>query len=120
MLIIPIEQKLDSNRPPVATVLLIILNCLVFFGYQAQDYVHMDEAFVFYENSGLLEYESDLYAEYLKTRDPDLYKEYTQLEEAEYAIEWIVPDAEFAHYLNHDYFIQHTDAGLAWMDARAH
>jgi membrane associated rhomboid family serine protease len=120
MLIIPIEQKLDSSRPPVATVMLIILNCLVFFGYQVQqDYQHMDQAFAFYEESGLLEYEGEVYAEYLKTRDPDLYKEYSQPEEAEYAVEWIVPDTEFAHYLNHDYFPKHTDAGLAWMDARA-
>jgi membrane associated rhomboid family serine protease len=119
MLIIPIEQKLDSNRPPVATVLLIILNCLVFFGYQTQDYVHVDQAFAFYQDAGLIQYEGELYGEYLKAKDWDLYQEYTQLEEPEYAAEWIMLDAEFAHYLNHDYFPKHTDAGLAWLDGRA-
>ncbi len=118
MLIIPIEQKLDSNRPPVATVMLIILNCLVFFGYQAQDYVHMDQALAFYHESGLIEYERQPYGEYLKEKDRDLYQEYTE-DDPEYAAEWIVQDTEFAHYLSHDYFPKHTDAGLAWMDARA-
>jgi membrane associated rhomboid family serine protease len=118
MLIIPIEQKLDSSRPPVATVLLIILNCLVFFGYQAQDYAHLDQAVTYYEESGLLAYEDEVYAAFLRDKDPDLYEKYRELE-AEEAVEWIVMDHEFAHYLGHDYFLEHTDAGLEWMDARA-
>lgn len=117
MLIIPIEQKLDSSRPPVATVLLIILNCLVFFGYQTRDYVHLDQAFTFYEEAELLEYEDEVYADYLKEKDSELYREYGELE-PEQAVEWIVQDTEFTHYLNRDYFLTHTDAGLAWMDAR--
>lgn len=118
MLIIPIEQKLDSTRPPVATVLLIILNCLVFFGYQVRDYVYLDQAAAFYEESGLLEYEDAIYASYLREKDPGLHEKYSELE-PELAVEWIVQDVEFAHYLNRDYFLEHTDAGLEWMDARA-
>ncbi|HEX5056667.1 MAG TPA: rhomboid family intramembrane serine protease [Gammaproteobacteria bacterium] len=118
MLIIPIEQKLDSNRPPVATVLLIILNCLVFFGYQQQDQLYLDQAVSFYAENGLLEYEDEVYAEYLKDKDFDRYEEYQELE-PEQAGEWIVQDVEFGYYLSHDYFIHHSDAGLEWMDARS-
>jgi membrane associated rhomboid family serine protease len=119
MLIIPIEQKLDSARPPVTTVLLIILNCLVFFGYQQQDRVYLDQAVSYYDESGLLEYEGDVYAQYLKDKDYGLYEKYQELEPEETG-SWIAQDAEFGHYLSSDYFIHHSDAGLEWMDARAH
>ncbi|HEY3488332.1 MAG TPA: rhomboid family intramembrane serine protease [Gammaproteobacteria bacterium] len=118
MLIIPIEQKLDSNRPPAATVMLIILNCLIFFGYQAQDYQYVEQAAQHYQAAGLLEYEEELYSEYLHEKDPERHEEYSALE-AEEATYWIIQDIEFAHYLTHDYFLKHTDAGLAWMDGRA-
>lgn len=119
MLIIPIEQKLDSSRPPVATVMLIILNCLVFFGYQTQDYVHMEEAINYYYDTGLIEYEEDIYASYLQDKDPERYEEYSQLE-PEYAPEWIVQDFEFTHYLNSDFFVNNARLDLKWIDGRAH
>lgn len=118
MLIIPIEQKLDSTRPPVATLLLIILNCLVFFGYQTQDYVHVENAVNFYNEAGLFEYEEEIYAGYLEDTDPVLYEQYSELE-PELAQAWIAQDHNFNHYLNHEYFLEHTDSGLEWMDARA-
>ena len=37
MLIIPAEHPLDWKRPPVITLLLILLNCLIYFAYQSGD-----------------------------------------------------------------------------------
>src|SRR5689334_2636762 len=117
MLIIPIEQKLDSSRPPLATVLLIILNCLVFFGYQSEDYLRMEEAVHFYQENCMLEYEAGVYGDYLKEKDFDRYKDYNELEPGD-AAALIVQDVEFTHYLNREYYPKHTNAGLVWLDAR--
>lgn len=117
MLIIPIEQKPDSNRPPVMTLLLIIINCMVFFGYQANDGVHIEQAAEAYREAELLAYESPVYEEYLKQRDREVYEEYAGLEE-EARVYWIIQDAEFSRYLNKQYFLENTGTPLKWIDAR--
>lgn len=118
MLIIPVEQKPDSNRPPVMTLLLIVVNCLVFFGYQAKDGAHIEQAAEVYRQAELLAYESPVYEEYLKQRDHEAYEQYAGLE-ADAQVYWIIRDAEFSRYLNKQYFLQHTGTPLKWMDARA-
>ena len=37
MLILPAEHPLDWKRPPLITLLLIVLNTLIYFAYQGND-----------------------------------------------------------------------------------
>lgn len=117
-MIIPVEQKPDANRPPVMTVLLIVVNCLVFFGYQAKDGVHVERAAEAYRAAELLTYESPVYEDYLKRRDREAYDKYAGLD-ADARVYWIVQDTEFSRYLNKQYFLEHTGTPLKWIDGRA-
>ena len=44
MLIIPAEHPLDWKRPPVITLLLILLNTLIYFAYQGKDPAREEQA----------------------------------------------------------------------------
>jgi hypothetical protein len=49
MLIITVENRPNWNNPPLATLLLILVNVLVFFAYQGKDPQRMDQAWRWYE-----------------------------------------------------------------------
>ena len=116
MLIIPVEQKLDGSNPPVATLLLILINCFVFFGYQAQDDQIWQTAVAYYESEGLYEYEKNVYLEYLLKNDRDQYGQFKQYEKDQAASQ-VMSDPGFARYLEQQYFVKNVTA-LKWMDAR--
>lgn len=118
MLIIPIEQKPDASRPPAITLLLIVINCIVFFGYQAKDGEYIERAAEVYREAELLAYEAPVYEEYLKQRDRKAYARYSGLEDED-RVYWIVQDTEFSRYLNKQYFLETAGTPLQWMDARA-
>lgn len=80
MLIIPLEHRPDWRNPPVLTVLLIIINVLVFFGYQAKDPQREAVAWQWYSTSQLLQAERRPFLDYLRETDPQTLK---QLEIAE-------------------------------------
>jgi membrane associated rhomboid family serine protease len=61
MLIIPITGNLSWRNPPWLTLLLILLNTVVFFGVQGKDQGRYEEAFGFYMASGLARMEVDRY-----------------------------------------------------------
>ncbi|QKT03915.1 rhomboid family intramembrane serine protease [Ectothiorhodospiraceae bacterium 2226] len=68
MLIIPLERAIDWRRPPVVTVLLVLINAVVFFGYQAGDEERFERAADYYFASELPEIELPLYLEDLERR----------------------------------------------------
>lgn len=74
MLIIPMTGKMSWRNPPVITLFLILLNCLVYFVVQADDDESYLRAEKYYVDSGLAEIETGRYLEYLKAtgRDPEL------------------------------------------------
>ncbi len=117
MLVIPIEQKLDSNNPPVITALLIIINFLVFFAYQQpNDNEVYSRSMEYYFESDLYEYENTVYQEYLFSGDLEQHDAYEQLEDQEKAL-WIIFDIGFAHYLEKEYFLNNP-ISPDWEDAR--
>lgn len=65
MLIIPIAGKLSKQNPPVITIAIIFINCLVYFILQSGDNEQYRKAFEFYLNSGLGKIEVSRYQDYL-------------------------------------------------------
>ncbi len=74
MLIVPIENRPDWKNPPVATLLLILINVLVFFVYQGKDPQRLEQSYKWYVESGLLEREKEPFAHYLSRSSPQLKK----------------------------------------------
>lgn len=64
MLILPMERRLDWKNPPLMTLLLVALNVLIFFTYQADDDRRQHEAFQYYQEE-LLPLEWPLYETHL-------------------------------------------------------
>jgi membrane associated rhomboid family serine protease len=64
MLIIPLTDKLSWRNPPIITIVLILLNCLVFFSFQLRDNSRFYEAHKFLWSSGLAEIEMEKYIEH--------------------------------------------------------
>ncbi|MBC2711929.1 MAG: rhomboid family intramembrane serine protease [Desulfosarcina sp.] len=66
MLIIPISGKIGWKNPPVVTLALLVINCLVFFLFQVNDDESRMAAEQFYLTSGLVEIEVPRYISYLE------------------------------------------------------
>jgi membrane associated rhomboid family serine protease len=66
MLIIPMTGKISWRNPPFITILLILVNCFVYFGIQSGDDAKYQDAWGYYLDSGLGEMETQRFIEYLK------------------------------------------------------
>ncbi len=64
-MLIPFDRKIDWSHPPVVTILLILINTLIFFMWQSDDNARFEEALNYYLESGLAEQESTTYKSYL-------------------------------------------------------
>ncbi len=80
MLIIPLEHRPDWRNPPVLTVFLIVINVLVYFGFQGKDPQREAIAWQWYSTSQLLKDERRPFLDYLRSTDPAAWK---RLENAE-------------------------------------
>ena len=67
MLIIPFDRRIDWSHPPVVTLLLILINFILYFGWQSNDDQRLVEALAYYQKSGLAELERTAYEQRLKT-----------------------------------------------------
>ena len=65
MLVIPVTSTSGKKKLPYATLLLIIINCFVYFFIQAGDDEARFNAYSYYENSGLAETELVAYLNHL-------------------------------------------------------
>lgn len=73
MLIVPVENRPDWKHPPLATLLLIIINVLVFLVYQGRDPQRIEQSYRWYVASGLLEREHQPFLDYMhRTHQPVL------------------------------------------------
>lgn len=66
MLIIPASRQPDWRNPPLITLLLILVNTLIFFGLQTGDGQRLERAYRYYGTSGLPQIELPRYAEDLE------------------------------------------------------
>lgn len=69
MLIVPAEQGIDWRHPPWITVVLILLNCLVYYAVQAGDGQRLLDAETGYLNSALPAIEFPAYVDHLRARN---------------------------------------------------
>ena len=69
MLLIPLTDKISWRNPPTVTILLILINCLVYFIFQFNDGEKSIRAEEYYFDSGLAEIEI---AQYVKYRNPSI------------------------------------------------
>ena len=68
MFIIPLTGKLSWRNPPVVTIAIILLNCLVWFVFQHGDTEKQYRVSEFYFNSGLADIEVSRYMAYREDR----------------------------------------------------
>lgn len=68
MIIVPISRSPDWRRPPLVTLLLILVNCLIFFGLQSGDSKREAKALDYYASSILAEVELPRYVRHLQDR----------------------------------------------------
>src|SRR3569833_3119178 len=105
MFIIPVGNRVNWKRPPVVTLLLVILNCFVFFFLQAGDAEQEASARLYYFDSGLPAWELPRYAAYLgQAGKADAARELRDMlaEHDDDALEWMEHDAQFMHRLHAD------------------
>ena len=70
MLIIPVSRRPDWRHPPIITLLLILLNCLIYFGLQSGDAQRSEKAYRYYSASTLRSIELPRYVKYLEEGGP--------------------------------------------------
>lgn len=68
MLIIPVSGKIGLKNPPLITLALIVINCLIYFLFQFNDGQAWIAAEQFYEDSGLADIEAPRYVSYLEDK----------------------------------------------------
>ena len=85
MLLIPLTDKISWRNPPFVTIIIVLVNCFVFFVFQLQDNLRYFQSEEFYFSSGLAEIEITKYAEYKNPSggDESLYNEDGELNEKE-------------------------------------
>jgi len=71
MLIIPFDRRIDWSRPPLMSILLVVLNVLVFFVIQAGDEDTQEKAVAYYASSGLAAMEFPAFRAYMMETHPD-------------------------------------------------
>ena len=118
MLIIPAEHPLDWKRPPVVTLLLILLNVLIYFGYQGGDTARREAAVQAYLDGGLLGRERALFLDSLSSREglERDEREYVDGLRRQELATWILHDLQFEQAVH-----QRADyrADPDWQTARA-
>ena len=60
-MIVPITGRLSWRNPPLVTIVLILANIVVFFGFQSEDRAYLQEAWRHYIESGLVRIELAYY-----------------------------------------------------------
>lgn len=67
MLVLPVTGG-GIKKFPLATFLIILTNCVIFFGFQSSEPAGYNRAFSFYHSSGLAQIEYAAYADYIESK----------------------------------------------------
>ncbi|WP_332875682.1 rhomboid family intramembrane serine protease [Massilia sp. S19_KUP03_FR1] len=122
MLIVPMENRPDWRNPPLATLLLIFINVLVFFAYQGKDPQRLEHSYRWYEESGLAARERAPFLTYLQRIDASLAQDLDDPAPARQAA-W-ERNAQFQHAAYDPAFARalhkELDGDPAWRARRSH
>ena len=105
MLIVPLHRPLTRANFPFVTALLILVNVLVFFGWQAKDDRVLEDAARYYADAGIARYEAPAYERWLAERGqalPDLDEDTGAIPPVYRLLSAIQNDAEFLAELQAD------------------
>lgn len=123
MLLIPLHKKVDWKRPPVITLLLILINCLIFFIFQLDDDEEQFQAIAYYQSSGLAKMELPAalgYAE--RAGDHELAQQLRYVSPGEFP-DWVFvlqTDTDFMRALSRGEVITPEDENYTeWKEKRA-
>jgi membrane associated rhomboid family serine protease len=115
MVIIPLSGKVSWKNPPVITIALIVINCLIYFVVQANDKEYAEQAQKYYFFSGLARMEISAYIvhEGLDKKDPGILGKdglirYNDQNVMQYA-SLMFHDARFGYDLDHERIITPAD-----------
>lgn len=118
MLILPAEHPLDWKRPPLITLLLIVLNTLIYFAYQGNDPAREEQAVSTYLDAGLLSREKTAFIQSFSAEhelDADQQKALARERQSDLAA-MLLQDLRFEQQLHRDPAYL---ADPAWQAARA-
>lgn len=68
LLLLPIDKKIDWRNPPVITILIVLVNCFIYFAMQSGDNERMQAAAKYYFSTDLPSIEFPEFADYLQRR----------------------------------------------------
>jgi membrane associated rhomboid family serine protease len=71
MIILPMERAFDWRKPPLVTLLLVVINSLCFFIWQGEETQRIAQAMEFYRDSGLAQLEYSEFLRYSKVADSE-------------------------------------------------
>lgn len=112
MVILPTEKRFDWKHAPVVLFVIIILNTLIYFGYQFGDDGKAFKAVLDYKQQNFLEEEWPVYRDYLKQNDQlerlkneQVYYDNINVPNNEFTLLYsIVGDNKFYEYLDENAF----------------
>jgi membrane associated rhomboid family serine protease len=74
----PLNNRPDWRRPPLVTILLIVVNCIVYFGPERYDQNTAQKAAAYYIQSDLPRIEVPRFAKYLRSTGQDKFADYVE------------------------------------------
>ncbi len=124
MFIIPLTGKLSWRNPPFVTIAVILINCLVWFGFLAGDTDKQNKVSEFYFTSGLAEIEISRYIAYRENRHVEFSDASTEEQlDQETLIQFYLEmqrDERYLKKLENDEIITSSDPVYAeWKDLRS-
>jgi membrane associated rhomboid family serine protease len=123
MLILPLHKPLSRENFPLVTLLLVLLNAGIYFGWQRQDAAPLQQAQRYYLDSGLGTYEAPAYARYLqRSGRGEALAELERMppaEQARFVGAATVHDVRFAQALRSGAAFADPAARQAWAPLRA-
>jgi membrane associated rhomboid family serine protease len=123
MFIIPVGDRVNWKRPPVITLMLILINCFVFFFFQGGDEKNDRKAMEYYFSSELPNWELNRYSKYLeKEGDPAETQQFNEMlaKKDSFALMFMEHDVKFMRDLHAGIIVTPQDAEYAaWSAQRA-
>ena len=123
MFIIPVGDRVNWKRPPVVTLLLILVNCFVFFFLQAGDGKSDQKSMQYYFSSELPDWELPRYSKYLgNSGDPAESQQFNEMlgKKDSATLMFMEDDVKFMRELHAGNIITRQDSEYAaWTAQRA-